>query len=161
VGELRFGVYASPPYLARSGTPAHPSELEGTHHRTVGFLRAQTGKIAPITLQRDGERIDVQGRYVVALDDGNAYLAAGVAGMGIISLPHYMAEAHVARGELVPLFKGWHLDPMPLYLVFPPNRHVSAKLQAFIAWVDELIAQHAQIAPGRGRVVRPTKGTRR
>ncbi|MFS2054778.1 LysR family transcriptional regulator, partial [Variovorax sp. CT11-76] len=28
VGDLRLGVYASPAYLARAGTPAHPRELE-------------------------------------------------------------------------------------------------------------------------------------
>lgn len=143
VGELRLGVYAAPRYLERAGTPGHPRELEGTHHRIVGFLRARSGKVAPITMRRDGERIDVQGQYVVALDDGNAYLAAGLAGMGILWLPHYMAETHMARGELVPLFEGWRFDPMPLYLAFPPNRHVSAKLRVFIDWVDELMVQHA------------------
>ena len=28
---------------------------------------------------------------------------------------------------------------MPLYLAFPPNRHVSGKLRVFIEWVAELI----------------------
>ena len=143
VGELRLGVYAAPCYLERSGTPPHPRALEDTHHRVVGFLRSRIGKVAPITMQRDGERIEVQGRYVVALDDGNAYLAAGLAGMGVLWLPHYMAEPHVARGELVALFDGWRVDPMPMYVAFPPNRHVSAKLRVFIDWIDELMAQHA------------------
>ncbi|MBC8845336.1 LysR family transcriptional regulator, partial [Escherichia coli] len=44
VGDLRLGVYASPAYLARAGTPTHPGELEDTHHRIVGFLWARTGK---------------------------------------------------------------------------------------------------------------------
>jgi DNA-binding transcriptional LysR family regulator len=148
VGELRLGVYAAPGYLERVGTPSHPRELEDTHQRIVGFLRARSGTVAPVTLRRDGEHIEVQGRYVVAVDDGNAYLAAGLAGMGILWLPHYMAEAHAARGELVPLFDGWRLDPMPMYVAFPPNRHVSAKLRVFIDWVDELMVQHA-LRPAR------------
>ena len=97
-------------------------------------------------VERDGERIEVQGRHVVAVDDGNAYLAAGVAGMGVLWLPQYMANDHVARGELVPLFDGWHVDAMPMYVAFPPNRHVSAKLRAFIDWVVELMALHAPVA---------------
>jgi DNA-binding transcriptional LysR family regulator len=149
VGELQLGVYAAPGYLERAGTPSHPRELDDTHQRIVGFLR-RTGKVAPVALRRDGEQIEVLGRYVVAVDDGNAYLAAGLAGMGILWLPHYMAEAHVVSGELVPLFDGWHLDPMPMYLAFPPNRHVSAKLRVFIDWVDELMARHAPLAARPG-----------
>lgn len=149
VGELRFGVYASPGYLACAGTPSHPRELEHIPHRIVGFLRANSGKVAPLPMRREGESIAAQGRYAVAVDDGNAYLAAGLAGMGILWLPHYMAETYVARGELVPLFDDWHVDSMPLYIVYPPNRHLSAKLRVFIDWVTELMAQHASIAPTR------------
>ena len=150
VGDMRLGVYASPSYLERAGTRLHPRELIDTHHRTVGYLRSRSGKVAPITMQREDEQIEVQGRYVVAVDDGNAYLAAGVAGMGILWLPHYMAEAHVAKGELVPLFEdGWHFDSMPMYVAFPPNRHVSAKLRAFIDWVVELMVLHAPVVGRR------------
>ena len=145
VGDLQLGVYAAPSYLERAGWPQHPKELEDTHHHTVGFMRSRSGKVAPISLRLEDEHSEVQGRYVVAVDDGNAYLAAGVAGMGVLSLPHYMAEAHAARGELVPLFADWHADPMPMYVAFPPNRHVSAKLRAFIDWVVALMAQHAPV----------------
>ncbi len=149
VGNLQLGVYAAPSYLALAGTPLHPRELEDTHHRTVGFLRARSGTVAPLGMEREGERIEVQGRYAVAVDDGNAYLAAGLAGMGMLWLPHYMAQEHAARGELVPLFDGWQFDSMPMYVAFPPNRHVSAKLRAFIDWVVELMAVHAPVVVGR------------
>lgn len=149
VGDLRLGVYAAPGYLARAGTPVHPRELEDSHHRIVGFLRSRSGTLAPIALSRAGEQFVPRGRHVVALDDGNAYAAAGVAGMGVLWLPRYMATAHLASGELVPLFEDWEVASMPLYLVFPPNRHLSAKLRVFIDWVDELMAKHAPLAvPG-------------
>ncbi|WP_432726080.1 LysR substrate-binding domain-containing protein [Variovorax sp. W6] len=145
VGDLQLGVYAAPGYLERAGTPTHPRELEDTHHRIVGFLWPRNGKTFPYAMHRDGERIEVQGRYVLSVDDGNAYLAAGLAGLGVLWLPEYMAKAHVPGGELVPLFEGWSFDPMPLYLAFPPNRHVSAKLRVFIDWVVELMARHAPV----------------
>ncbi len=150
VGDLRLGVYAAPGYLARAGTPVHPRELEDSHHRIVGFLRARSGTLAPIALSRAGEQFVPRGRYVVALDDGNAYAGAGVAGMGVLWLPRYMAAPHLAGGELVPLFEDWEVASMPLYLVFPPNRHQSAKLRVFIDWVDELMAKHAPLAMAGG-----------
>ena len=148
VGDLQLGVYAAPGYLERAGLPTHPRELEDSRHRVVGFHWPRTGKVLPYTLHRHdgGDSIQVHGRYVLAVDDGNAYLAAGVAGLGVLWLPHYMSEAHVARGELVPLFEqDWRLDPMPIFIAFPPNRHVSAKLRVFIDWVAALMAQHAPV----------------
>ncbi|WP_372874507.1 LysR family transcriptional regulator, partial [Pseudomonas sp.] len=87
VGDLQLGVYAAPSYLQRLGTPAHPRELEDSHHRIVGFLWARTGKALPYAMHSNGESIHIQGRYVLAVDDGNAYLAAGLAGMGVLWLP--------------------------------------------------------------------------
>ena len=87
----------------------------------------------------------LKGKYILSVDDGNAYLAAGLAGMGVLWLPQNMTKEHAARGELLPPFDRWSLDPMPLYLAFPPNRHVSAKLCAFIDWVVALMAQHAPV----------------
>lgn len=89
---------------------------------------------------------------MLAVDDGNACLAAGLAGLGVLWLPHYMVKTHLANGELVPLLEDWHLDAMPLYLAFPPNRHVSAKLRVFIDWVVELMAQHAPVLDRRATV---------
>lgn len=149
VGELALGLYAAPAYLARAGRPTHPRELDGPQHHIVGFLRASRGSVAPVTMHAGRERIEVHGRYVVAVDDGNAYLAAGLAGMGVLWLPRYMAEPHVASGELQPLMPGWQMDPMPMHVAFAPNRHPSAKLRVFIDWIVELMAQHAPTAAAR------------
>ncbi len=140
IADLQLGVFAAPTYLAREGTPRHPRELEDSRHRVVGFLWARTGKPLPYALHKADEHLQIKGRHVLAVDDGNAYLAAGLAGMGVLWLPTYMSDAHVARGELVPLFEDWQLEPMPLYVAYPPNRHVSLKLRVFIDWVVALMA---------------------
>jgi DNA-binding transcriptional LysR family regulator len=144
VADLRLGAYAAPSYLRTAGTPVHPRDLEQAPHRIVGFLRSSSGTIATVRVrrQRDGaeEELELKGRYVVAADDGNAYLAAGLAGMGVLWLPRYMVAPHVAAGELTALFEDWRLDPMPLYLAYPQNRHLSARLRVFIGWIDELVA---------------------
>ncbi len=145
VGDLRLGIYAAPAYLERLGTPLHPRDLENSSHRIVGFLWARTGKALPYAMRNNEENLLIHGRYVLAVDDGNAYLAAGLAGLGVIWLPDYMAKDHVAVGELVPLFEEWRMASMPLYVAFPPNRHVSIKVRVFIDWVAELMAEHAPV----------------
>ncbi|EPS1148538.1 LysR substrate-binding domain-containing protein [Klebsiella pneumoniae] len=146
VGDLQIGVYVAPSYVERLGAPAHPRELQNTDHCIVGFLSSRTSKIDPLVLCSENERIEITGNYVLAVDDGNAYLEAGLVGLGVIALPNYMAAAHQAVGALIPLFTQWRISPMPLYLAFPPNRHVNAKLRVFIDWIVEVMLQHVPIA---------------
>ena len=146
VGDLQIGVYVAPSYVERLGAPAHPRELQNTDHCIAGFLSSRTSKIDPLVLCSENERIEITGNYVLAVDDGNAYLEAGLVGLGVIALPNYMAAAHQAVGALIPLFTQWRISPMPLYLAFPPNRHVNAKLRVFIDWIVEVILQHVPIA---------------
>jgi DNA-binding transcriptional LysR family regulator len=150
VGDLTLGVFAAPSYLARVGTPAHPRELEDSPHRVVGFLWARTGKALPYAMHRQDEHLHIKGRYALAIDDGNAYLAAGLAGLGVLWLPTYMSRIYQGQGALVPLFEDWRLESMPMYVAYPPNRHISAKLRVFIDWVVELMAQHAPILDRHG-----------
>ncbi len=146
VGDLQISVYVAPSYVERLGAPAHPRELQNTDHCIVGFLSSRTSKIDPLVLCSENERIEITGNYVLAVDDGNACLEAGLVGLGVIALPNYMAAAHQAVGALIPLFTQWRISPMPLYLAFPPNRHVNAKLRVFIDWIVELMEQHVPIA---------------
>ena len=147
IGDLQLGVYAAPSYVQRVGTPAHPDELQGARHRIVRFRWGRGGNGFPAVMQHDGQRVTIDGQHVLSIDDGNAYLAAGLAGLGVLWLPDYMAKAHVAAGALLPLFIEWQIEAMPLYLAYPPNRHVSKKLRVFIDWTVELMAQHAPPVP--------------
>ncbi|HDY97439.1 MAG TPA: LysR family transcriptional regulator [Pseudomonas sabulinigri] len=149
VGDLELGVFAAPSYLEQFGTPLHPQELEGTHHRTVGFLWARTGRALPYAMRNNTEQLHIKGQHMLSVDDGVAFLAAGLAGLGVLWLPKYMSRTHEAEGKLVPLFKNWTLEPMPLYVAYPPNRHISLKLRVFIDWVAELMAEHAPVADRR------------
>jgi DNA-binding transcriptional LysR family regulator len=141
VAVLPMLACAAPSYLQRCGRPRHPRELAEPPHRIVGFLSAHDGRPLPTVMQRGAERVDLQPHYQLAVDDGNAYLAAGLAGLGLLCLPHYLAEAHLARGELLPLFADWQLDPMPLVVAFPSRQHPSAKLRAFVDWLTALMRE--------------------
>ncbi|WP_020205627.1 LysR family transcriptional regulator [Cupriavidus sp. WS] len=139
VGDLHLQTYAAPEYLRRAGNPGHPSELDGSAHRIVGYLWAHRNQRVPYPMRRGEEIVSIRGNYALAVDDGNAYLAAGVAGLGIVWLPDYMAQRCTAEGTLIRLFPEWQLDPMPLHVAFHPSRRANARLRAFIDWVEERI----------------------
>jgi LysR family transcriptional regulator, regulator for bpeEF and oprC len=147
VGEFRFVACATPGYLKASGTPAHPSDLEDGAHRIIGYFSSRTGRVRPFVFRRGEETHEVQGRYDLAVNDGGAYLAAGLAGLGVSQLVRNMAQPYLDDGSLVPLFPDWHFDALPVHVVYPPNRHLSTKLRAFVDWLVELMAQVAPITP--------------
>lgn len=80
VGDLTIEAYAAPNYLVRSGIlPTHPYQLEKSEHYLVGYLNSRTGKIPELEARHNGDTVRVKGRYKLAVDDGNAYLTAGLA----------------------------------------------------------------------------------
>jgi len=140
IGVVNFFTAASPGYLARFGTPTHPREL--VNHRCVNYFSAKTGKIYDWDFTRDGERIQVPMPGVIALNDSNAYVVAGLSGLGVIQMTDYLLDKYVADGSMVRLLPDWVTDPLPIHVVYPQNRHLSAKVRVFVEWVSELLANH-------------------
>ncbi|KQV59840.1 MULTISPECIES: LysR family transcriptional regulator [unclassified Duganella] len=143
VGLLNFVTCAAPSYLERFGTPNHPRDLE--RHRCVNYFSSKTGKIYNWDYTRDGERIEMMLPGVVALNDSNAYLQAGLAGLGIIMMTDVQLGSHGKDGRLVQVLEDWITDPLPIHVVYPQNRHLSAKVRVFVEWVADLMASHPQM----------------
>ncbi|OBV38434.1 LysR family transcriptional regulator, regulator for bpeEF and oprC [Janthinobacterium psychrotolerans] len=140
VGVLHFITCASPAYLAHYGTPQHPNEL--SLHRGVNFFSAKTGRTFEWDFTRDGERIQIAMPSNIALNDSNAYSAAGLAGLGIVQMTHFMLAPLMEQGKMVELLKEWESDPLPIHVIYPPNRHLSAKVRVFVEWVADMFNNH-------------------
>lgn len=141
VGELRFVTCAAPAYLARYGQPRHPSDLEKDHY-VVSYFSTRTGLAFPLKFLSKDDDIEMVGRYMVSVNDGNAYVAATLSGLGIAQAPVFMVQQHLANGDLLPVLADWTTEPLPLHVVYPPNRHLSNKLRAFVDWIADLFATH-------------------
>lgn len=140
VGDMRFVAVAAPAYLARHGVPQHPRDLE-SDHQVVRYFSASTGRYHPFRFRRGGEEVEVEGRFRIATNDGNAYLAAGLAGLGLLEAPAFMVAADVRSGALVQVLRDWQIETMPLSIVYPPSRHLSTRLRVFVDWVAELFGR--------------------
>jgi LysR family transcriptional regulator, regulator for bpeEF and oprC len=140
IGALNFTTCAAPSYLARYGTPQHPRDL--VRHVCVNYFSAKTGKIYDWDFTRDGERIQLPLPGLVALNDSNAYIAAGLAGLGVVQMSTFGLSDYLADGRMVPLLTEWTTDPVPIHVVYPQNRHLSAKVRVFVEWVADLFANH-------------------
>jgi len=141
IGEFHTILCASPAYLKRHGVPKHPTELEDGDHRIVRYLSHRTGRPYPLDFRNAKEHYEINGRYTVAVNDSTANLTAGLAGLGLVRTATFMAQPHIASGALVPVLLDWCAESIPLYVVYPPNRHLSTKLRVFVDWVAELFAR--------------------
>ena len=140
VGILHFVTCATPSYLDRYGRPAHPDEL--TRHLCVNYFSSKTGKIVDWDFSRGAERVQVALPGNIALNDTTAYTAAGLAGLGIVQMPNFLLEPLLADGSFEQVLPEWSSDSIPVHLVYPQNRHLSAKVRVFVEWVAELFSNH-------------------
>ena len=54
----------------------------------------------------------------------------------------FALEDYLREGKLVQVLNDWITDPIPIHVVYPQNRHLSAKVRVFVEWVAELLAAH-------------------
>ena len=122
IRSFRASLVASPAYLAGHGVPRTVEDL--THHQAV----FKKGEVWPIKDQ--GKLISVRPRGRFNADNGEALLAAALAGVGIAGLPDFLIEKHIEAGALVPLLTDYSLPDLGIFLVRPPGAFPARKVRA-------------------------------
>ena len=138
VGNMRFCLCAAPSYLAAAPRLAAVEDLSA--HRYLGFVFAATGRQHIQTLLRGEQRYIIDQPPAMRFNSAAAYIAAGVAGLGILNIPRAEAEPHLRSGALVEVLPDWQLGSMPISLVYPYARRQSARVRAFTDWASALFA---------------------
>jgi DNA-binding transcriptional LysR family regulator len=146
--HTRVLTVAAPAYLERRGRPATPSELTG--HDCIQFIDAQRGRPFEWEFQRADETLPVKTRGPLTFTDVDTMVAACLAGTGIAQLLALGIEPLLARGALVELFPDWPGETFPLYAVRPSRRLPPAKVEAFLAFCEEISPRDAGSRPGAG-----------
>jgi LysR family transcriptional regulator for bpeEF and oprC len=138
----KFMVCAAPSYLKRYGTPQTIADLKD--YNCLAFISPWTGKSYDWRFQQDGEEVmhPVQGNFRV--DNGEALLESAIAGVGIAQLYNYIAAEAIACGQLKPILQNVAPSGSPISVVYPQKRHLSAKVRAFVEFMQALMAELKQ-----------------
>jgi DNA-binding transcriptional LysR family regulator len=131
VGHVRWLICASPDYLARRGEPATPEAL--AEHECIAFEGLQTHRSWPVGSGPTARLIAVHPRFSVNTAD--AIIEAAAAGLGIARIMSYQAAGAVADGRLTLLVKAFAADPIPVNLVYQPQRIPPLKRRVFLDYV--------------------------
>ena len=139
VGTMQFMLVASPDYLKTYGTPQLPDDLQ--RHQAVHFFSSKTGKVRNFILEHEGAQQEIPTIRKLAINNGDAIVAAALAGIGICQLPSFMVQGYLTEGKLEKVLGDYGAGSLPINALYPQNRHLSSKVRAFIEWVAELFSE--------------------
>jgi DNA-binding transcriptional LysR family regulator len=131
-------VVASPDYLKRRGEPKVPEAI--AEHDTIQF---GTAVAAPEwRFVRDGQdlRLPHAPRFTCNVADAAIWHAAQ--GGGLTRVLAYQAAEALAAGKLTVVLADFEQPPMPIHIVYPTSRLLSAKVRAFIDLAVETTDWH-------------------
>ncbi|MFX4222960.1 MAG: LysR family transcriptional regulator [Thalassobaculum sp.] len=125
---------AAPSYLEKWGMPSRPEDL--SDH---ALITLQPG--SPINdwhFRVDGEEKIVRARGTIATNHGDSILALALSGAGLTMLAAHVAGEYLQDGRLVSVLDDLVSEDVPIYAVYPSNRHLSPKVRAFVDYLVEI-----------------------
>jgi DNA-binding transcriptional LysR family regulator len=137
--EMDFVTCCHASYAAQFGLPGHPDDLE-EKHRLVGYFSSLTERTVPLRFVRGDDSIEVNGYTAVAVNESTAHITALAAGLGIGQTFGWFVRDMLATGEIVQVLEEWQHPRYPLHIMYPPNRHLNAKVRVFVDWAVQLFA---------------------
>lgn len=132
LGQLDYGLFACPRYLARQGRPASPDDLGG--HDLVMFTGGGQRRGWQLLPEGGHERDALRVTQPARLRVNNSFAVrdALLRSLGIGALPLLIAAEPVAAGRLVPVLPAWRPPSVPVHALYPSNRYLSPKVRAFV-----------------------------
>ncbi|MGB5902772.1 MAG: LysR family transcriptional regulator [Xanthobacteraceae bacterium] len=128
VGDMRRMVVASPDYLAEHGEPRHPQEIVA--HRTVHF--GALSAAPDWRFVEDGREVRVACAPRFTTNSADAAIFHAEQGGGLTRVLAYQAAEGLASGRLKGVLVDYEIAPLPIHLVYPTSRLLSAKVRAFV-----------------------------
>ncbi|WP_022967638.1 LysR family transcriptional regulator [Denitrificimonas caeni] len=138
LGDSEMLVCASADYLDQRGVPRQVGDL--AQHNCLSYTLSARQDSQHWAFGSQGElRVPVNGDLVA--NNGDALLAAAVAGQGIIYQPHFIVGEAVDRGELVALELDEPVVELGgIHVLYPPDRRPPAKVRVMIDYLVEAFA---------------------
>jgi DNA-binding transcriptional LysR family regulator len=129
-------------YAERHGAPRSLDELR--FHSLVHYVSA-------LGSARDGfdyvdagsgevHTVAMSGRLVVS--SAGAYVAAVLAGLGLVQIPRVGVREYLDRGELIEVLPSHRAPELPVYLAYLNRRHQPRRVRVFMDWVAGLVREY-------------------
>lgn len=133
--DAHYCVVASPAYLRRHGVPREPDDMR--NHQCIDLVLPDIAKPLPWQF-RDGKREwELAVPSALSVDHPLAAMTAALADGGCARLLDFTVADGLQAGRLVEVLASYRSAPVPMSIVYPSNRHLSAKVRTFIDFLVE------------------------
>ena len=139
IASTRLILCASPDYLRRHGTPAHPSEL--ARHAVIAYSLLSTGE--QWEFEGPEGRVAVKVSPRMRTNSGDTCCAAALQHQGIVLQPSFLIAPQLASGALVEILPRYRSMELGVYVVYPSRRHLTPKVRALIDFLVEAFRMRA------------------
>jgi DNA-binding transcriptional LysR family regulator len=137
LAPCRIVVCAAPAYLEAHGVPATPEDLG--RHNCLGYTLPSALSATRWLFGHEGEiAVPVSGK--LRANNGDALLAAAVAGQGVIYQPTFLVGDCLRDGSLVRVLADHPVPEFGVHAVLPSGRQAPAKVRAFVEFLARRFA---------------------
>jgi DNA-binding transcriptional LysR family regulator len=137
IGQSPRRVIGAPAYFEKHGEPKVPGDL-AAHEAIVHDVRS-VGTVWTFRKGSTETSVTVNGRVHITAAEG--VREAVLAGLGLAVASEWMFAPELERGLVRAVLQDWALLPTELWAIFPTGRRASAKARAFVAFIEEALAQ--------------------
>jgi len=127
--DVRAVVCASPHYLNVHGAVQTPDDLQD--HQCLVYSNLNDPERWDYE-DKDGNRATVKVNVAMQATSGDFLSNAAAHGLGVVIQPTFIAADAIRLGNLVPILTEYTFPISPAYAVYPPTRHLSYRVRAFI-----------------------------
>jgi DNA-binding transcriptional LysR family regulator len=132
--EMRRVICVAPSFVEHHGAPTAVADLMSAPCLHYGNL--PTGNSWRL-IDTAGTPHDVRVNGVLCSNNAEVLREAAVAGLGIALLPTFIAGAELQSGRLISVLDEYRAPTIALSLLYPPNRHLSARTRLFVEFMHE------------------------
>jgi DNA-binding transcriptional LysR family regulator len=138
VGEMRRIVVASDGYLKARGEPKTPEAIAS--HQTIQF--GATTAQPDWRFVEEGREIRVTPAPRLITNSADAAIQYAERGGGLTRVLAYQAADAIKGGRLEVVLEKFEQPPLPIHIVYPTSRLLSAKVRTFVDLVIEISDWH-------------------
>lgn len=132
--EVAVWMVASPAYLAEYGEPQTPDDLAG--HKNLHYTNVRSAFTWP--LKRNGEIVHQRIQPAFSTNNTDMLRSLAVNGKGIALLPDFVARKDFESGALVQVLGDYALPDIPVNLVYPSRKLMTAAMRCFLDYMSGL-----------------------
>jgi DNA-binding transcriptional LysR family regulator len=136
VARLEQVTVASPAYLAAHGEPPDLAAL--STHRAVNYISSASGNVLPLEFTVDERVTELLLDAVVSVTGTDLYTGAAIAGLGLVQVPRYRVQSELDAGRLAIVLPQFPPPPLPVTVLYPQSRQLSARVRVFAQWLREI-----------------------